>query len=261
MSLENKVAVVTGGGAGIGRGVAERFLAEGARVALWEIDADRAKQTEQDLGANGRLRAVVTDVGKAEQVRNAFARTIEAFGQVDILVNNAGISRAAPFVELTEAAWDAVLECNLKAAFLCAQIVARHLIERGQPGRILNITSVDAEMAYPFNVHYCASKAGLQMFTKSTALALAPHNITVNDIAPGLILSEMTRRAYQSPDAAPMLAAKVPMNKLGMPADIASLAAYLASDEAHYITGTTVTVDGAHSLGAPFYVYEQFRAR
>src|SRR5262249_7646753 len=147
------------------------------------------------------------------------------FGQIDILVNNAGISRPAPFLELSLEAWDAVLETNLRAAFLCTQRVARHLVERGQPGRILNITSVDAELAYPFNVHYCAPKAGLKHFTESVALALAPHQITVNDIAPGLVLTELTRRTYATPQGQRGLAAKVPMGRIGQPADIAALAA------------------------------------
>jgi glucose 1-dehydrogenase len=261
MRLAGKVAVVTGGGAGIGRGIAERFLREGARVAIWELSADRCRRATEELGAPGAFLALAVDVGKDDQVQRAFEETLAAFGRVDILVNNAGISRPAPFLELTLENWDAVLETNLRAAFLCTQRLARHLVERGRPGRIINITSVDAELAYPSWVHYCAAKAGLKHFTASVALALAPHQITVNDIAPGLVLTEMSRHYYETPRGQSSLPAKVPMGRIGQPADIAALAAFLASDEAQYITGTTIPVDGAHRLGAHAYIFEQFRAR
>jgi glucose 1-dehydrogenase len=261
MRLQGKAAIVTGGAKGIGRAIALRFAAEGADVAIWDVDRAGAEETADEVRSAGRTAlAVAVDVGKSDRVRAALADTLERMPDAGILVNNAGVSRRVPFLEMDEEAWDSILETNLKSAFLCTQAIARHWVARGIAGRIVNVSSVDAELPYPNNVHYCVSKAGVRMLTRSAALALAPHGITINDLAPGLTLTPLSRPVFEAARWQEGLPAKVPLNRVAQPEEMAAAALFLVSDEASYVTGTTLTVDGGHSLGAHNWIMQQFRA-
>ena len=251
MRLREKVAVVTGAGSGIGRGIALRFAAEGARVLATDIDMERAEETARRIGAEGgEAAALRLDVSARADHEAALAAALARFGRVDIWVNNAGISRLAPYLELEDGDWERVLDTNLRGAHLGTQVAARHWVGLGQPGRILHIGSIDAEVTYPHNVVYCVSKAGLRMLTKATALALAAHGITVNEIAPGITDTEMIARRTRDPGWMAGVQRRVPAGRLARVEDIAAAAAFLASDEAAYVTGASLNVDGAQSIGA-----------
>ena len=262
MKLKNKVAVVTGGGAGIGRAIVQRFAEEGADVAIFDINGETAQAAADAVTALGRKGlAIQGDMASTADIHQAAARTVNELGRIDVLVNNAGISRAKPFLELTEEIWDQVMDVNLKGPFTFAQAAAKQMVEKGIAGRIINISSVDAEMAYPHNAHYCASKAGLAHLTRCMAVALAPHNITVNCIGPGLFVTEMTHQAFLNPAWQKGLPAKVPLNRLGDVKELAALAAFIASEEASYMTGTNTYLDGGHMLGTPWAVMQMFPAK
>jgi glucose 1-dehydrogenase len=220
MALDNKVAIVTGGARGIGLATARRFLEDGARVVIGDLDEDAGSEAIDALGELGAVRFVHCDVGDRLSVRNLVAATIDAFGEIDVLVNNAGIVHGAAFLELSEEDFDRVLRVNLKGAFLAAQAVARRMIKRveagGAPGAIVNMSSINAVVAIPNQIPYSVSKGGMNQLTKAMALALAPHGIRVNAIGPGSIMTDM----------------------------LAAVAAFLASDDAGYMTGQTIYVDG-----------------
>ncbi len=248
MLLENKVAIVTGGARGIGYAIARRFLEEGARVTIADIDEDAGSQAVQDLGAFGAIRFVECDVGERLDVHNLIAATVDAHGGVDALVNNAGILSAGEFLDLEEAAFDRVIRTNLKGAFLCGQAVARHMVERiadgGAPGAIVNMSSVNAVFAIANQVPYSVSKGGINQLTKVMALALAPHGIRVNAIGPGSIMTEMLGTVMDDAEARKRILSRTPLGRIGEPKEIAAIAAFLISDEASYITGQTIYADG-----------------
>ena len=173
----------------------------------------------------------------------------ERFGAVDILVNNAGVETLVPVLDLAESEWDRVIDTNLKGAFLCGQIAARAMVSAGTPGAIVNIASINAKIALAGQAHYTASKGGLVMLTKAMALDLAPHGIRVNAIGPGVIETRMTERSLSDPQRRAMLLSKVPLGRVGQPRDVAHAALFLASDEASYITGATLYVDGGWLAG------------
>ncbi len=249
MLLENKVAIVTGGARGIGLAIARRFLGEGARVVIADIDDEVGSQAVTDLGQYGAVRFVECDVGERLDVRNLITATDEAFGGIDVLVNNAGILHAADFLEIEEADFDRVIRINLKGTFLCGQAVARHMVERirsgGRPGAIVNLSSVNAVFAIANQVPYSVSKGGINQLTKVMALALAAHGIRVNAIGPGSIMTEMLETMLNEDDAARRrILSRTPLGRIGEPGEIAAIAAFLASDEASYITGQTIYADG-----------------
>ncbi len=248
MLLENKVAIVTGGARGIGYAIARRFLDEGARVVIADIDEDAGSEAVQQLGAYGAVRFVECDVGERLDVHNLVAATIDGFGGVDALVNNAGVLVVGDFLELDEADFDKVIRTNLKGAFLCSQAVARHMVERigegGTPGVIVNMSSVNAVLAIANQVPYSVSKGGINQLTRVMALALAPHGIRVNAIGPGSIMTDMLASAMDDPEARKRLLSRTPLGRLGEPAEIAAIAAFLVSDDASYITGQTIYADG-----------------
>jgi glucose 1-dehydrogenase len=242
MKLAQKVAIVTGATQGIGLACAQRLLSEGARVMLVDIKADGASAADA-LGADARFFAA--DVSQKADVDAMMAATLAQFGRVDILVNNAGVTHAADFLDLCEDDFDRVMRINLKSMFLCGQAVARQLVKQAEGGCIINMSSVNSELAIPNQVPYVVSKGGINQLTKVMALNLAPYGIRVNGIGPGTILTELAKKAVlASPEARHTILSRTPLGRCGEPEEVASIAAFLASDDASYMTGQTIYVDG-----------------
>jgi glucose 1-dehydrogenase len=245
MKLKDKVAIVTGGAHGIGLAIAKRYVAEGARVAIADVDAAAG---EAAAGALGNCRFVATDVGDAGNAEHVVAETTRAFGALDVLVNNAGIVHGADFLDLAESDFDRVLRVNLKGAFLVGQAAARRMVAQvkagGPPGSIINMSSINAVVAIANHVPYCVSKGGLDQLTKVMALALAPHGIRVNAIGPGSIMTDILRAVATDKEAKRRILARTPLGRIGAPDEIASIAVFLASPDASYITGETIYADG-----------------
>jgi NAD(P)-dependent dehydrogenase (short-subunit alcohol dehydrogenase family) len=251
--LTDRTAIVTGAGAGIGKGIALGFAAFGARIAVVEIDEDRARLTAAEIEADGgQAVALVTDVRDGEAVARAAAATVERFGAVDILVNNVGGTFRAPFLEVAEKGWDALLRANLKSVFHGTRAVAPRMIAQGRGGSILNIVSIEGGRAAPLFAAYAACKAAIINFTQTMALELGPHRIRVNAIAPDICLTE---------GLAPLLGDAerarhewiVPLGRAAVPEDIAGAAIFLASDLAVYVTGVTLHVDGGTNAASGWY--------
>ena len=241
MKLDQKVAIVTGATQGIGLACARRLLNDGARVMLVDIKPEGAA-VAQELGAHARFFAA--DVSLKVDVDAMIEATMDAFGRIDILINNAGVTHAADFLDLSEDDFDRVLRINLKSMFLCSQAAARKMVPQ-KSGCIINMSSVNAELAIPNQVPYVVSKGGINQLTKVMALGLAPHGIRVNGIGPGTILTELAKKAVlASPEARHTILSRTPAGRCGEPEEIASVAAFLASDDASYMTGQTMYVDG-----------------
>jgi NAD(P)-dependent dehydrogenase (short-subunit alcohol dehydrogenase family) len=245
MKLAQKVAIVTGASRGIGYACAERLVREGARVMLVDVRQEGAAAAEA-LGDNARF--FCADVSQKSDVDAMLAATLAAFGHVDILVNNAGVTHAADFLELAEEDFDRVLRVNLKSMFLCSQAVAREMVKRNDTdkrGCIINMSSVNAELTIPNQIPYVVSKGGVNQLTRVAAIALAEHGIRVNAIGPGTILTELAKNAVMgSPEARHTILSRTPLGRCGEPEEIAGIAAFLASDDASYITGQTLYADG-----------------
>ena len=241
MKLANKVAIVTGATQGIGLACAQRLVKEGAKVMLVDIKPEGVAAAEI-IGPSAAFFAA--DVSQKADVDAMIAATLQAFGQIDILVNNAGVTHAADFLDLTEEDFDRVIRINLKSMFLCSQAAAREMVKR-QSGCIINMSSVNSELAIPNQVPYVVSKGGINQLTKVMALNLAPHGIRVNGIGPGTILTELAKKAVlASADARRTILSRTPMGRCGEPEEVAAIAAFLASDDASYMTGQTMFVDG-----------------
>ncbi len=248
MILDGKTAIVTGGASGIGLAIAQRFLREGAKVIIADVDQDKGDKAVRDLANLGDIRFFRADVGKLLDIDNLVAAAIDAFGDIDILVNNAGIVHAADFLDLTEEDFDRVLSVNLKGSFLAGQAVARYMADKvkagGRPGSIVNMSSVNAVFAIANQVPYSVSKGGVNQLTKVMALGLAPYGIRVNAIGPGSIMTDMLASVNADPAAKSRILSRTPLGRIGEPSEIAAIAVFLASDDASYITGQTIYADG-----------------
>jgi len=246
MRLQGKVALVTGSGQGIGRAIAVRLAQDGARVVVEDRDntpaAEQTLALVREAGSDGCV--LSGDIADAAADRRVIAQAVQAMGRVDILVNNAGIERRAPFAEVTEADYDAVLGVNLRGAFFVTQAFVRHVAERGDDGVVVNVSSVHEELPFPHFASYAASKGGLKMLMRDLAIELAPLGIRVNNIAPGAIQTPINAALMAQPEKLAALMGNIPLKRLGTPEDVANAAAFLVSDEAAYITGTTLYVDG-----------------
>ena len=243
--LEDLVAVVTGAAQGIGAACAERLAGNGAAVALWDIDDERGVALAARLVAAGaRALYCHCDVSRSSEVETAVAATRARLGTINGLVNNAGIFKAAPFLDVQEHDWDAVLDVNLKGAFLVGQAIAREMAGAGS-GAIVNMSSVNAVTAIPEIASYNASKGGIDQLTRAMALALARHGVRVNAVAPGTIATELAERAVLgNDDARRRILSRTPLRRLGTPGEVAEVCAFLLSSAASYMTGSVVYVDG-----------------
>ncbi len=246
MDLTGKVALVTGSAQGIGKAIALRLAREGADIIIVDrSDDSRSEEVLAEIMALGR-RAIIDpgDIGNVVDNRRIVADGVAKMGQIDVLVNNAGIEHNAPFLAITEADYDAVLEVNLKGTFFLTQAFVQHLRDTQRPGRVINISSVHEELPFPHFTTYCASKGGLKMMMRNLAIELAPFGITVNNIAPGAIETPINTRLLDSPELLTALLGNIPLGRLGKPEDVAGMVAFLAGPDAAYVTGTTMVIDG-----------------
>lgn len=244
--LENKIAIITGGAAGIGKAGAQRFAQEGATVVIWDMNEESGNETVAQINAeSGKAEFQKVNTASFDDVTAATNKVIEKHGQIDILVNNAGITRDASFKKMTPEQWQQVIDVNLTGVFNCAKAVSQHMTER-QYGRIINTSSVVALYGNFGQTNYVATKAGVIGITKTLAKELARKKVTVNAVAPGFIATDMVKKMPENVLQA--MEAKVPLGRLGEPDEIASIYAYLASDEAAYINGSVISVDGGITI-------------
>jgi glucose 1-dehydrogenase len=240
------VAIITGAATGIGQAIAIRFAREGAAVVVDYVGKpDAPNRTEEAIKSfNGKTIAVEADISDPVQVQNLVDSAVKAFGKVDIVVNNAGIEKKFAFVDYPVEEMREILDVNLVGPWLVSQSAARHMIQQGQGGRIINISSVHEDLPMPTNAAYCMSKGGLRMMTRTIAVELAKHKITVNNIGPGAVYTPIDADIEAQPEIEKSLMSEIPLNRWGRPEEIAGLAVYLASDEASYVTGATYFIDG-----------------
>ncbi len=258
-NLKNKVAIVTGARRGMGRTHALTLARAGAKVVVSDIsreDCQKVVEEIKNLPAGRQEKkaeavALKCDVSNKKDVENLVKKTVEKWGRVDILVNNAGICQFKPFLDLTEEEWNRTLDINLKGYFLCSQTAAKQMAKQ-KGGVIVNIASVamgQQGIGFPNIVHYCASKGGIAAMTEAMALELAPYNIRVNAVAPGMIETPMVESFKQDPKQTEALLARVPMHRMGEPQEVSNLVLFLASDQSSYMTGSVVVIDGGWLAG------------
>ena len=252
LNLKNKVAIVTGARRGMGRTHALSLAQAGAKVVVSDISLDDCEKVVKEIKkARGQAIAIQCDVSKKSEVDQMLKKTVEKWGRVDILVNNAGICQFKPFLDLTEEEWERTININLKGYFLCSQAAAKQMAKQ-KSGVIVNIASVamgQQGIGFPNIAHYCASKGGIVAMTEALAVELAPYNIKVNAIAPGMIETPMIDPIKQDPKQMEAILARVPMRRAGDPQEVSNLVLFLASDESSYMTGSTVVVDGGWLAG------------
>lgn len=241
-----KVAIVTGSSSGIGQSIAIRLGSEGASVVVdYNSHPEGADETKSKIeAAGGKAITIQADVTKPTDVQNMVEQAWQQFGSCDILVNNAGVERHAPFWEATEADYDLVLGTNLKAAFFLTQRFVQKLMEAKKPGSVINISSVHEDMVFPNFASYCAAKGGIRMLMRDLAMELGPYGITVNNVAPGAINTPINKSLLEDKPKLDALLRNIPLGRLGTPEEVASIVAFLASEEAAYVTGSTYFVDG-----------------
>jgi len=244
--LAGKAAIVTGAATGIGQAIAVRLAREGASVVVDYVGKpDVAQATEQEMAGFGeRVIFVEADISKPDQVQDLVDSCVKAFGKIDIVVNNAGIEKKFAFVDYPLEEAQKILAVNLIGPFLVCQAAARQMIQQGHGGRLINISSVHEDLPMPTNSVYCMSKGGLRMLTRTIAVELGPHQITVNNIGPGAVYTPIDADVEKKPEMEAALMAEIPLKRWGKPEEIAGLAVYLASDEAGYVTGSTHFIDG-----------------
>ena len=246
MRLTGKRALVTGSDQGIGQAIAVRLAEDGADVVInFRKNRDGAAETRSQIEKLGRRAPVFqADVSKVEDGRSLVAKSVEALGGLDILVNNAGIEKNASFVDVAEDDYRAVIEVNMSGPFFVTQAFAQHCRDAKHPGKVINISSVHEELPFPHFTPYCMAKGGLKMMMRNLAIELAPLGITVNNVAPGAIETPINQKLLSDPKLLNPLLDNIPLHRLGKPRDVAHVTAFLASDEADYITGATIVVDG-----------------
>jgi len=244
MKLKDKAAVVTGAaGRGIGRAIAQAFLAEGARVAIIDI-----RQPVDEPGPSGVPLSFQADVADADQLTATLGRASDEIGVIDVLVNAAAVTHRKPFLEITLEEWDEVHSVDLRAYFIATQWVARALVDRGSPGSIINIASMNATIVTRGQSHYCAAKGGVVQLTKAAAVELAEFGIRVNAISPGVVETDMNRELLTEPGFRSLRTGQIPLGRVGQPHELAPAAVLLASDEASFITGADIVVDGGQMV-------------
>jgi glucose 1-dehydrogenase len=246
MTLDGKVAIVTGAGTGIGQGISRAFAKAGAKVVVDYVGkASIAQQTLDEIqNAGGTAMGFDADISNQDDVNALIAKTVETYGKVDIFVNNAGIEKKFDFVDYPLDEWQKIMAVNLTGPFLCSQAAARQMIKQGNGGRIINISSVHEDLPLLTNAPYCASKGGLRMLMRTIAVELAKHKITVNNIGPGAIYTPIDADVEADKTMNDAILAEIPLGRWGQPDEIGNMALYLASDDASYITGSTFFVDG-----------------
>ncbi len=246
MRLKSKIALVTGSSQGIGRAIAVRFAQEGADVVInYNRGAQGAEEALAEIEAAGQRGLIVqADLGKVADIRRLVKTAVDHFGRLDVLVNNAGLETHAPFWDVTEEDYDKVLNVNLKGVFFASQEFVRHLRPKERRGKIVNISSVHEELPFPNFTAYCASKGGVKMMTRNLAVELGGLGINVNNIAPGAIETPINSKLLNDSTKLGALLSQIPLKRLGQTADVASVAVFLASDDADYVTGSTYYVDG-----------------
>jgi NAD(P)-dependent dehydrogenase (short-subunit alcohol dehydrogenase family) len=251
MLLAGRAAIVTGAAQGIGRACAARLAREGALVAVCDVNGAAGAEAARAIEADGgRAISVPCDVAKAPDVDDAVAATLRAFGRIDVLVNNAGVVDDAPFLDLGIEELDRVLGINLRGAFLMGQAVARQMVKQGEgkdgapAGAIVNMSSINERLALPDHVAYSISKGGISQLTKAMAIALAPHGIRVNAVGPGTIDTPLLTGVIKDKSFRAKVLSRTPLGRFGRPEEIAAVVAWLASEEASYVTGTTIFADG-----------------
>jgi len=260
MLLKDRVAIITGGGRGIGRGTALRFAREGARLALLDLEQSHLDETARELeagGAGAESLLLQGDVSSSADVQRCFDATVARFGRLDVLVNNAGIGNPpVPIVNMPEEAWDRTLAVNLRSVFLCSKLAAIQFIKQGGGGRIISVASQAGKTGYPMLTPYCASKAGIILFTQAFAKEVGQHNINVNCVCPGTIDTPLLRGAGMGLDITEeqflegikRALPAIPLGRIGYPADVAKLITFLASDDADYMTGQAINISGGQEM-------------
>jgi len=259
--LNGKVAIVTGGSSGIGKAIAKSYLDHGAKVAIMDVDEEGLQEIERELAKfKEKVLLIKGDITKIRDVEKAVDETVKKWKKIDILVNNAGVGTISSLIEMTEEEWDYVLDVNLKGMFLLTREAARVMIEQ-EEGCIINISSINEEIPLAGEIHYCVSKGGVKMLTRTVALELAPYNIRVNAIAPGMTETALTEEILVIPELKNAVLHQIPLGRIGKPEDIAKVAVFLASQYASWVTGSTIYVDGGmHLIGEESYLYPLYRA-
>jgi glucose 1-dehydrogenase/3-oxoacyl-[acyl-carrier protein] reductase len=244
--LKDKVALVTGASRGIGRGIAEVFADEGAHVAVNYLGSPgKAEEVASYVRSKGRgAMTVKADVASRTDVEVMVDRVWKELGPIDILINNAGIETIVPFLELTDEQWTRLTDVNLRGNWLCSQVVCRRLVEGNRQGSIVNIGSIQAAKVLPGRTHYAPTKLGLEALTRNMSAEMTPLGIRVNCVHPGLIETDMTEWVMKSPDILPLVLAQISLGRAGQPREVGQVVAFFASDEASYLTGQSVHVDG-----------------
>jgi len=253
MSLEGKVAIVTGGNSGIGKAIVLTLAAEGANVVVDYVSHPEAtEELERQIAALGeRSIGVEADVSKVEDLQSLIDAAVKAYGRLDIMVNNAGVETRSSILDTTEKQYDFVMNVNLKSAFFGTQLAAKQMIAQGDGGRIINITSVHEDWPMPGNTPYCLSKGGVRMLTRTAGVELGPHGITVVGVGPGAVATPINKSTMSDPAKMKTLDAAIPLGRMAEPEEIGSVVAFLASDGAGYMTATTVFADGGIMHSSP----------